>query len=383
MALDRTHLSPPHMSPRDRELLLDAFDSNWIAPLGPHVSAFEQEFAEKVGTKSAVALSSGTGALHLAMKLVGVEPGDDVLVSTFTFSATANAVTYCGANPIFIGSESKSWNICPQLLEDELAERAKTNRLPKAVVTVDLYGQCCDYDPILAICNRYDVPLIEDAAEALGASYGGKSAGQFGKIAIFSFNGNKIITTSSGGMLVTDNEAWAEKARFWATQSRDPAPHYQHSEIGYNYRMSNLLAAVGRGQLSVLDERVAARRANFDFYRDHLGGLPGIEFMPEPDGYFSTRWLTCLTIDPSKFGATQEDVRLALEAENIESRPLRKPMPLPPIFAKSPHRGNGFSEHLFETGLCLPSGSALAENDLERIATLIQQCSLYCGLSPI
>lgn len=360
------------MSPRERELLLDAFDSNWIAPLGPHVDAFEQEFAEKIGTRCAVALSSGTAALHLALKLVGVVQGDDVLVSTFTFAATANAVTYCGATPVFIDSEPNTWNMSPQLLEEELAERARANTLPKAVVSVDLYGQCCDYDPILAICNRYDVPLIEDAAEALGASYEGKPAGQFGKIAIFSFNGNKIITTSGGGMLVTDNDVWADRARFWSTQARDPAPYYQHTEIGYNYRMSNLLAAVGRGQLSVLDDRVASRRANFQFYSEQLSSLPGVDFMPEPEEAFSSRWLTCITIAPSDFGASREDVRLALEQENIESRPLWKPMHMQPVFAANPRRAVGFSEGLFENGLCLPSGSSLSPEDLGRVVTVIK-----------
>jgi pyridoxal phosphate-dependent aminotransferase EpsN len=360
------------MSPRERELLLDAFDSNWVAPLGPHVEAFEREFAEKVEMDHAVALSSGTAAIHLALQLLGVGKGDEVFVSSFTFVATANAITYVGGVPVFIDSDSTTWNMSPELLADELARRAKKGRLPKAVVTVDLYGQCCDYDAIEEICDKYKIPIIEDAAEALGAKYKNRPAGTFGKISIFSFNGNKIITTSGGGMLVTDREDWAKQARFLATQARDPAPHYQHSTIGYNYRMSNLLAAVGRGQLSVLDERVAARRANFDSYKQHFGHLPGIDFMPEPDGYFSTRWLTCLTIDPDEFGASREDIRLALEKENIESRPLWKPMHLQPVFRKYAAITNGVSEFLFESGLCLPSGSELRNEDRQRILEIIK-----------
>lgn len=363
----RIYLSPPHMSPRERELLLDAFDSNWVAPLGPHVDAFEREFSAKIGVRYAVALSSGTAAIHLALQLLGVGNGDEVFVSSFTFVATASAITYVGGVPVFIDSDSTTWNMSSELLEDELARRAEAGRLPKAVVTVDLYGQCCEYDAIEQICGKYAVPIIEDAAEALGAKYKNRPAGHFGKIAIFSFNGNKIITTSGGGMLVTDREDWAKQARFLATQARDPAPHYQHSTIGYNYRMSNLLAAVGRGQLCVLDERVAARRANFNAYKQDLGHLPGIVFMPEPDGYFSTRWLTCLTIDADEFGASREDVRLALEKDNIESRPLWKPMHLQPVFQNCAAITNGVSESLFESGLCLPSGSELRTEDRQRV----------------
>lgn len=372
----RIYLSPPHMSPRERELLLDAFDSNWVAPLGPHVEAFEREFAEKVEMDHAVALSSGTAAIHLALQLLGVGNGDEVFVSSFTFVATANAITYVGGVPVFIDSDSTTWNMSPELLEGELAKRAKAGRLPKAVVTVDLYGQCCNYDAIEQICGKYEVPIVEDAAEALGAKYRNRPAGTFGKISIFSFNGNKIITTSGGGMLVTDREDWAMQARFLATQARDPAPHYQHSSIGYNYRMSNLLAAVGRGQLSVLDERVAARRANFDYYKQHLAHLPGIDFMPEPEGYFSTRWLTCLTIDPDELGASREDIRLALDRENIESRPLWKPMHLQPVFQKCAAITNGVSESLFESGLCLPSGSDLQTEDLQRIVNVIKATTI-------
>ena len=381
---NRIWLSTPHvLSPKEREYLLDAFDSNWIAPLGPHVDAFEREFAAKIGANHAVALSSGTAAIHLGLKLLGVGPGDEVIVSSLTFSASANPVTYVGAMPVFIDSNRETWNIDPQLLADELADCAGRNKLPKAVVPVDLYGQCADYDAIVEICQKYDVPILEDAAEALGAKYHDKNAGLFGKIGVFSFNGNKIITTSGGGMLVTDNEEWAKKVRFWATQSRDPAPHYQHSEIGYNYRMSNLCAAVGRGQLLTLDERVAARRANFDDYKKHLGDLPGIDFMPEPEGFFSTRWLTVLTIDPAQCGRSEyrcgksrEDVRLALDAENIEARPVWKPMHLQPVFAHCRNRGGEISESLFQNGLCLPSGSDLTPKELERVVEAIKQ---HCG----
>ena len=371
---NRIYLSPPHVvSPKEREYLLDAFDSNWIAPLGPHVDAFEKEFAEKTGAKHAVALSSGTAAIQLGLKLLGVGPGDEVLVSTFTFAASANPVVYLGAKPVFIDSNRETWNMDPRLLEDEIKDCARRNRLPKAVVPVDLYGQCVDYAPILDICAKYEIPVLEDAAEALGAKYHDKNAGTFGKIGIFSFNGNKIITSSGGGMLVTDSEQWAAKARFWATQSRDPAPHYQHSEIGYNFRMSNICAAIGRGQLLTLDERVALRRANFSSYHDRLSDISGVEFMPEPSGFFSSRWLTCLTIAPEKFGLSCEDIRRALEAANIESRPFWKPMHLQPIFAGCRSRLNGVSEALFEQGLCLPSGSNLTEEELCRICSVILQ----------
>ena len=364
----RIWLSAPHViSPKERDYLLDAFDSNWIAPLGPHVDAFEREFAEKVGAKHAVALSSGTAAIHLGLKLLGVGNGDEVIVSSLTFSASANPVTYVGAKPVFIDSNRETWNMDPQLLADELADCAKRNTLPKAVIPVDLYGQCTDYDTIVEICQRYDVPILEDAADALGAKYKDMHAGLFGRIGIFSFNGNKIITSSGGGMLVTDSEDWAKKVRFWATQSRDPAPHYQHSEIGYNYRMSNLCAAVGRGQLLTLNQRVAARRANFEYYKSKLGNVSGIEFMPEPEGFFSTRWLTVVTIDPKNFGGTREDVRLTLDAQNIEARPVWKPMHMQPVFSDCRCRVNGVSESLFENGLCLPSGSDLTKADIDRV----------------
>ncbi|MFB8797060.1 MAG: DegT/DnrJ/EryC1/StrS family aminotransferase [Microcoleus sp.] len=366
-------LSTPHMGELEEKYVQEAFDTNWIAPVGPHVDAFEQEFCQVVGAKHAAAVSSGTVALHLALKLIGVGSGDEVFCSTLTFIATASPITYLGAKPVFIDSDRTSWNLNPDLLREALDKRAKIGKLPKAVVIVHLYGQSCDLDPILEACNYYQVPLIEDAAESLGASYKGRSPGSFGKIGIFSFNGNKIITTSGGGMLVSDDQKLVEKARFFATQARDPAPHYQHSEIGYNYRLSNVLAGIGRGQLQVLEERVEARRRNFDFYKQALGNLPGIEFMPEASFGRATRWLTCLTIDPIAFGADREQVRLALAEEKIEARPVWKPLHLQPVFADCECMGGVVAEELFEYGLCLPSGSNLTEVDLERVTSAIAQ----------
>ncbi len=353
------------MSGQERELLLAAFDSNWIAPLGPQVEAFEREFAEKVGMPQAVALASGTAALHLSLIMLGVGPGDEVLTSTLTFAATANAITYVGAKPVFIDCDRRSWNMDPQLLVEEIEDSFRRGIRPKAVIAVDLYGQCADYEPIREICRKHEIPLIEDAAEALGATYRGQPAGGFGEIACFSFNGNKIITTSGGGMLVSRRIPWTERARFLATQARDPAPHYQHSQIGYNYRMSNLLAAVGRGQLKCLEQKVRKRRETFEYYRRAIGDLPGVEFMPELPDSQCTRWLTCITVDPHAFGADRESIRLALEAENIESRPLWKPMHLQPVFSSCRVRGGDVSADLFARGLCLPSGSNLVENDLQ------------------
>ena len=371
----RIYLSPPHMCGKEIELVRDAFESNWVAPLGPHVDAFEREFAEAVGVPYATALSSGTAALHLALRILGLRHAEDVICSTFTFAASANAITYEGGVPVFIDSDAGSWNMDPHLLREELAACAKQGKLPRAVIVVDLYGQSADYEPIVSTCEEFQVPLIEDAAEALGATCRGKTVGSFGKAAVFSFNGNKIITTAGGGMLVSHDKAITDKARFLATQSRDPAPHYQHSEIGFNYRMSNVLAAIGRGQLPVLPERIAARRRNFEFYQRALGELPGVEFMPEAPFGRCTRWLTCLTIDPKAFGATRDDVRLALERENIEARPLWKPMHLQPVFKGCRARGGGVSERLFENGLCLPSGSALAEEDLARVCAVVKRAA--------
>lgn len=364
-------LSTPHMGSIELEFVKEAFDTNWIAPVGPHVDAFEQEFCQVTGASHAAALSSGTAALHLALQLVGVQSGDEVFCSTLTFVATANPITYLGAKPVFIDSDRTSWNMNPDLLREALKYRSHIGKLPKAVVIVHLYGQSADSDPILEACNRYEIPLIEDAAESLGATYKGRSPGTFGRIGIYSFNGNKIITTSGGGMLVSHDPELVAKARFLATQARDPAPHYQHSEIGYNYRLSNVLAGIGRGQLRVLSDRVAARRRNFEIYASALGNLPGIEFMPSASFGHATRWLTCLTIDPTAFGADREQIRVALAEQQIETRPVWKPLHLQPVFAECECIGGAVAEDLFAHGLCLPSGSNLTTEDLERVIQAI------------
>ena len=369
--MSRIYLSPPHMGDQERALLVDAFDSNWIAPLGPHVDAFERELALRVGASHAAALSSGTGALHLALDILGVGAGDEVLVSTLTFSATVNPITYVGARPVFIDCDRSTWNLDPNLLAEELQACAKRGKLPKAVISVDLYGQCADYDPIMKACAQYEIPLIEDAAEALGSTYKGRPAGSFGALGVFSFNGNKIITTSGGGMLVSERKDFIDRARFLSTQARDPAPHYEHSHIGYNYRLSNLLAAVGRGQLRVLDQRIEQRRANNAFYREALH-IPGIEFMPEASYGRSNCWLTCLTVDPKAFGATREDIRTHLDRLDIESRPVWKPMHLQPVFKGCRARGGDVSRDLFERGLCLPSGSSLTTPERDRVAAEVK-----------
>jgi pyridoxal phosphate-dependent aminotransferase EpsN len=380
----RVYLSSPHIGRSEFEFVRDAFATNWIAPLGPHVDAFEREFCEHVGCGHAAALSSGTAALHLALKLVGVKPGDEVFCSSLTFSASANPIVYEGAKPVFIDSERVSWNMDPAALERALEHRAKRGRKPRAVVLVHLYGQAADIEPIAALCAKYGVELIEDAAEALGARYYPGSArgerskpgyvpGTRGRLGIYSFNGNKIITTSGGGMLVSNDEGLIKKARFLATQARDPAPHYQHSEIGYNYRMSNVLAGIGRGQLQVLSERVDARRSNCAFYERAFADLPGIDFMPEAVWNRCTRWLTCILVDPAKLGVDREVIRLALEAENIEARPVWKPMHLQPVFAACDRFGGAVAEDLFDRGLCLPSGSNLTEADLQRVVEVVRR----------
>jgi dTDP-4-amino-4,6-dideoxygalactose transaminase len=371
----KIYLSPPHMSGLERHYVADAFDTNWIAPLGPHVDAFEREFCELTGAGYATALTSGTAALHLAMILLGVGPGDEVLGSTFTFSASVNPITYCGARPTFIDSERTSWNMDPQLVREALAKRARFGKLPKAVIAVDLFGQAADLDAIKDACDEYGVPLVEDAAAAVGTTYKGRAAGTVGKFGAFSFNGNKIITTSGGGMLVSDDRAAIEHARKLATQARDPAIHYEHSEIGYNYRLSNVLAAIGRGQLPVVEDRVAARRRNYDYYARALGDLPGLTFQPEAPWGRHTRWLTNILIDPAHFGADREVVRRALEAENIESRLLWKPMHMQPVFARCDHIGGAVAEELFATGLSLPSGSTLTEDEMERVVGVIRRCA--------
>lgn len=369
---ERIYLSPPCMLGRERQLLLDAFDSNWIAPLGPHVNAFEAEFAQRVGVAHAAALSSGTAALHLALLLVGVQPGDSVVTSSFTFAATANAIKYASARPVFIDSDWSSWNMDPALLREYLERSRREGRMPKAVLAVDIVGQCCDYQSIGAICREFEVPLIEDAAEALGATFQGRPAGSFGDIACFSFNGNKIITTSGGGMLVTPRADWVAQARHLATQARDPAPHYEHTQVGYNYRMSNLLAAIGRGQLETLDEHVRRRRGHFAAYEQAFEGWTGISLMPEIPGGRSSRWLTIALIDPSKFGVDREAVRKRLEEHNIESRPAWKPMHCQPVFADCEAVGGAVCEQIFAQGLCLPSGSSLTSEQLNRVIQVLE-----------
>ena len=368
-------LSTPHMSERELEFVKQAFATNWIAPVGPHVDAFEHEFCQITDAHHAAAVSSGTAAIHLALRFLGVETGDEVFCSTLTFAATANPIVYQGAKPVFIDSDRISWNMNPDLLREALKRRSRIGKLPKAVLLVHLYGQCADIEPILSACNEYDIPLIEDAAEALGATYKGRNPGTFGRIGIYSFNGNKIITTSGGGMLVSDESELVAKARFLATQARDPAPHYQHSEIGFNYRLSNVLAGIGRGQLQVLSERVAARRRNFEIYAAALGKLPGVEFMPEADFGTCTRWLTCLTVDPEKFGADREQIRLSLATQQIECRPVWKPLHMQPIFGEYEAIGGEIAEDLFTHGLCLPSGSNLTDEELERV--IIAFCAIY------
>jgi dTDP-4-amino-4,6-dideoxygalactose transaminase len=371
--MKRIYLSPPDVGAAERALLLDAFDSNWIAPLGPHVDAFEREFAAAVGVPFAAALSSGTAALHLALLGVGVESGDEVLTSTLTFAATANAVTYVGATPAFIDVSPETWTMDPELLAEELAERASRGRLPAAVIAVDLYGQCCDYAHISAACQRFGVPLVEDAAEALGASYGDRSAGAFGRCAAFSFNGNKIITTSGGGMLVSHSRALVERARHLATQARDPAPHYEHSDVGFNYRLSNLLAAIGRAQLSRLPDKIGRRRAIHARYAHELAAFEGIDVLGEAGYGRANAWLTCITVDPAEFGASCEQIRMHLEARNIESRPIWKPMHLQPVFRHCRRRRGSVAERLFSTGLCLPSGSNLTPAEQAAVLAAIAE----------
>lgn len=372
MSHKRIFLSPPHLDGLERDLLIEAFDSNWITTLGPQVDAFEAEICATTGIAYAAALSSGTAALHLGLIMLGVGPGDEVICSDLTFAASANAIVYRGAAPIFIDSDPRTWNMDPELLARELEDCRKRGRLPKAAVVVDLYGQCADYDRILPICSSFGVPVIEDAAEALGATYRGQAAGKFGMMGVFSFNGNKIITTSGGGMLVSDDPEYVRRAKFLSTQARDPAPHYQHSQIGYNYRMSNLLAAVGRGQLARLGDKVAKRRQIKEFYRHALEGTPGISFMPDAAYGAPNFWLTVILVDPNLFGADREAVRLTLEAENIESRPVWKPMHMQPVFEVCRHRGGEVGRGIFEHGLCLPSGNGLAVTDQERIVGIIR-----------
>ncbi|MDF2659983.1 MAG: pyridoxal phosphate-dependent aminotransferase [Paenibacillus sp.] len=370
----KIYLSPPHLGDAERQMIEEALSTNWIAPVGPHVEQFEHELSGYVGSAGAAALNSGTAALHLALKLAGAGTGDRVFCSTLTFVASANPIRYAGAEPVFIDSEPNTWNMSPLALERAFVDAKKARTVPKAVIVVHLYGQCADMDPILRICGHYGVPVIEDAAESLGADYKGRASGTMGAMGVYSFNGNKIITTSGGGMLVSGNSELVEKARFLAAQARDPALHYQHSEIGFNYRLSNVLAGIGRGQLQVLEARIRARRAVFDRYCRALAGIEGIEFAPEAPHGRSTRWLTALTVDAGKTGVTAAQIIGALADQNIEARPVWKPMHLQPLYdrceyvAHSPEES--VSDHLFTNGLCLPSGSNLSEDE----QTIVTDC---------
>jgi dTDP-4-amino-4,6-dideoxygalactose transaminase len=372
MVNSKIWLSSPHIGSNELQYVNEAFDTNWIAPLGPHVNIFEQGLQIQTQTKHAAALSSGTSAIHLALILLGVKSGDIVFCQSITFSASANPIAYQGAIPVFIDSEEDTWNMDPFLLRIALQDAKHNGKLPKAIIPVHLYGMPAKMNEIISIAEEFGVPIIEDAAEALGANLNSKPCGSFGEFGVLSFNGNKIITTSGGGALLSNNEAMIEKARFLSTQARDSAPHYQHSHIGYNYRMSNVLAGIGRGQLEVLNDRVEARRNNFQRYKDFFSKYNNkgfdIKFQEEPNGYFSNRWLTCILVDPNtNKGLTREEIRLAMGAENIETRPLWKPMHQQPIFATAKSFLNGNSDKLFENGLCLPSGSNLTEEEFVRI----------------
>ncbi len=362
------------MGGSEQKYVNEAFTTNWVAPLGPNVDAFEATLARYCGIRNVAALSSGTAAIHLALILLGVRRGDEVIASSFTFSATINPIAYLGAKPVLIDSEADTWNMDPVLLEQALKERRAqgTGHRVKAIIVVHLYGMPAKMDEIMAIANKYGIPVIEDAAEALGSRFRNLQLGSIGKAGVLSFNGNKIITTSGGGALISDDEEMISKARFLSTQARDKAPHYQHSQIGYNYRMSNILAGIGLGQMEVIEERIRQRRKNFEFYKTNLGRIEGITFLDEPGpDYFSNRWLTTILIDPLKTGKTREELQTVLEAENIETRPLWKPMHLQPVFSYCQAYLNGISEDLFKKGLCLPSGSNLTQDDLSRITGLI------------
>ena len=376
MTQNKIWLSSPHMGGTEQNYIQDAFEANWVAPLGPNVTGFEQDLENYLGNQSHVgALSSGTAAIHLGLILLGVQAGDAVICQTMTFSASANPILYLGATPIFVDSETTTWGLCPQALEQAIQDSIQKGKKPKAIIAVHLFGVPYQVAAIRKVANTYDIPVLEDAASALGSSYEGQKCGTFGDISILSFNGNKIITTSGGGAIVTKTIAQKEKAVFYATQSRDNAPHYQHSEIGYNYRMSNICAGIGRGQMEVLDEHVALRRQMHDFYVGVFASIDGVDVFTTPnDDYFANYWLSAITIDATKTnGITAETLRLALEAENIESRPLWKPMHLQPIFERYPYYGSNVSETLFENGLCLPSGSNLSDEDRNRIRAIINQ----------
>jgi len=369
--IKRILLSVPHMGGAEQTYVQQAFASNWLSTVGPNLTAFEQEFKDRIGLP-AVALASGTAAVHLGLRLLGVGLGDEVFCPTLTFAASCNPVRYLGAEPVFLDSDHASWNLDPNILEDALRQRARRGKRPRALVVVDLYGQCADMDPILAICRRYGVPVLEDAAEALGAMYGERPAGTLGDVGVFSFNGNKIITTTGGGMLVARSPAWVEKARFWSQQARDPGIAYEHSELGYNYRMSNVLAGIGRGQLEVLGLRVEQRRAIAFRYRDAFADLPGISLMPQASYGLHTNWLSCFLIGEDEFGCSRDELIRVLDAANIESRPVWKPMHLQPLYGGCECHGGQVAEDLFRRGICLPSSSSLTVADQQYVINQVR-----------
>ena len=370
--MKRILLSVPHMDGTEQHYVRQTFASNWLSTVGPNITAFEREFEDRIGLPS-VALASGTAAIHLGLRLLGVGPGDEVFCPTLTFVASCNPIRYLGAEPVLVDSDYATWNLDPNVLEDALRQRALRNRLPRALMVVHLYGQCADMDPILAICRSYGVPVLEDAAEALGATYRERPAGTLGEIGVFSFNGNKIITTTGGGMLASRNTAWAEKARFWSQQARDPGLAYEHSELGYNYRMSNVLAGIGRGQLEVLDLRVQQRRAVAFRYRDAFADLPGISLMPQASYGLHTNWLSCFLIDAKAFGCSPDALIRALDEANVESRPVWKPMHLQPLYAGCEHYGGAVAEALFRRGICLPSSSSLTSEDQLHVVNAVRR----------
>jgi dTDP-4-amino-4,6-dideoxygalactose transaminase len=372
MSDKKIYLSSPHMGGTEISYVQEAFATNWIAPFGKNVDGFEQDLAEYTSRQAAAALSSGTAAIHLALIQAGIKAGDEVICQSFTFCGSSNPILYQGAIPVLVDSENETWNMDPQLLEDAIKDRISKGKKPKGIIYVHLYGMPAKYNEINNVAKRFEIPLIEDAAEALGSTYKGFKCGNLGDASILSFNGNKIITTSGGGALLSNDQGYIAKTRFLATQARDDAPHYEHSELGYNYRMSNICAGIGRGQMEVLDQWVDKRRSIHSFYENLLQGIDGITFVKEPDGYFANRWLTTITVNPDKTGGiSYEDIRLALEKENIESRPLWKPMHLQPLYKDVPFYGNGTCEKLFQTGLCLPSGSNMTEEDFDRIKQVL------------
>jgi pyridoxal phosphate-dependent aminotransferase EpsN len=367
----RILLSVPHMGGAEERYVREAFETNWLSTVGPNVDAFEAEFSRRVGLP-AVALASGTAAIHLGLRLLGVGEGDEVLCPTLTFVASVNPVVYLGARPVFLDSDRATWNLDPTVLEDALRDRARANRLPKALLVVHLFGQSADLDPILELCGRYGVAVLEDAAEALGTLYKGRPAGTVAPVGAFSFNGNKIITTTGGGMLVAHDDAWVRKARFWSTQARDPGIAYEHSEMGYNYRMSNVIAGIGRGQLEVLDDRVARRREIAFRYRDAFADLPGIELMPQAEYGFHTNWLSCFLVDPTAFGATRDELIAALDRANVEARPVWKPMHLQPLYRDAERYGGDVAADLFARGVCLPSSSNMTDDEQDWVIAAVR-----------